>query len=190
MSNNASKKNEKKAKPPQASSETGKSPQQQARKNVETITKLEERAIHSRTPIEHAADVITKFAGSLPFIIFHIIGFSLWISANSGLIPGVTPFDPFPFSFLTLVVSLEAIFLSLLVLMAQNRMTKEADKRAHLDLQINMLAEQQNTIMLKMLQSICKQLGLEAESDEIVQEMIEETDVDQLAEVLEEKLPN
>jgi uncharacterized membrane protein len=190
MSDKSNSKTSKNDKPPLTSSDTRKAPQPQARKNVEVITKLEERAIHTRTPIEHAADVITKFAGSTPFIVFHIFWFGIWILINASLVPGITPFDPFPFSFLTLVVSLEAIFLSLLVLMAQNRMTKEADKRAHLDLQINMLAEQQNTLMLKLLQKIGEQLGVEAESDEIIQEMIEDTDVDQLAEALEEKLPN
>ena len=190
MSNRAAKKPHQNTGEQNASPEPRQSSQPQARKNVETITKLEARAIHSRTPVEHAADLITKFAGSTPFIILHIFWFGIWILANMGLLPGVKIFDPFPFSFLTLVVSLEAIFLSLLVLMAQNRMTKEADKRAHLDLQINMLAEQQNTVMLKLLQKLCEQMGLEAASDEILQEMIEETDVHQLAEELEEKLPN
>ena len=165
-------------------------PLRQARKNIETITRLEEQAIHSRTPIEHAADAITKFAGSLPVIVFHVLWFGAWIIINAGLVPGLAPFDPFPFSFLTLVVSLEAIFLSLLVLMAQNRMTKEADKRAHLDLQINLLAEQEGTKVLKLLREICEHLGIEAESDEVMREMAEETDVHQLAAELEEKLPN
>jgi uncharacterized membrane protein len=190
MSDKTTSKTNKNEQPTKASSEAGKPPQPQARKNIETITKLEERAIHTRTAIEHAADVITKFAGSLPIIILHIVWFGCWILTNAGLIPGVTPFDPFPFSFLTLVVSLEAIFLSLLVLMAQNRMTKEADKRAHLDLQINLLAEQEGTKVLKLLKTISEHLGIEAESDEILQEMVEETDVDQLVKTLEEKLPN
>ncbi len=190
MSNRTENKTDPETKPANPSSNMLKSPQRQARKNVEAITKLEEQAIHNRTPIEHAADVITRSAGSTPFIIFHLLWFGAWISINTGLLPAIKPFDPFPFSFLTLVVSLEAIFLSLLVLMAQNRMTKEADKRAHLDLQINLLAEQEGTVMLKLLQKICEHLGIEAEGDEALQEMIEETDVHQLAEELEEKLPN
>src|SRR5215211_2649641 len=109
MSNRAGKKTNEDEKQGKNSAKPALSPQHQARKNVETITKLEEQAIHSRTPIEHAADVITKFAGSLPFITSHILWFGLWILANVGLLPGIKPFDPFPFSFLTLVVSLEAI---------------------------------------------------------------------------------
>jgi uncharacterized membrane protein len=108
---------------------------------------------------------------------------------NSGLIPGSRPFDPFPFSFLTLVVSLEAIFLTLLVLMSQNRMIKEADKRAHLDLQLNMLAEQEGTELLRLVQKICKHLGMDEEADEAAQHLQEQTDVHQLAKALDEHLP-
>ena len=120
-------------------------------KNIDTILELEKQAIQSRSTAEHIADKVTTFAGSTPFIIFHLVWFGLWILVNVRIIPGIT-FDPYPFSFLTLVVSLEAIFLTLLVLMSQNRMTKEADKRAHLDLQINLLSEQETTLTLRMVQ--------------------------------------
>ena len=106
---------------------------------------------------------------------------------NCGMITGIKPFDPFPFSFLTLVVSLEAIFLTLLVLMSQNRMTKEADKRAHLDLQINMLDEQETTMILRMVQKITKHLGLEEETDKPNKELCEETDITDVAKIIEEK---
>ena len=161
----------------------------QAQKNIESIMKLEEDAIHSRSSAEHLADRITTFAGSTPFLIFHIIWFGAWVAANVGLIPGLRPFDPLPFSFLTLVVSLEAIFLTLLVLMSQNRMMKEADKRTHLDLQLNMLAEQESTHLLRLVQRIGKHLGVEEETDQTAQELAEETDVHKLAKKLDEKLP-
>jgi uncharacterized membrane protein len=155
-------------------------------KNIETILALEKEAVQSRSTAEHIADKITTFAGSTPFIIFHAVWFGGWILVNGRIISGIVPFDPFPFSFLTLVVSLEAIFLTLLVLMSQNRMTKEADKRAHLDLQINMLDEQETTIILRMVQKIGKHLGLE-EMDESVKDLSEETDINRVAKTLEEK---
>ncbi len=156
-------------------------------KNIETIMALEEKAVKSRSAAEHIADKVTTFAGSTPFIILHLIWFSGWILINSGVVPGITPFDTFPFSFLTLVVSLEAIFLTLLVLMSQNRMTKEADKRAHLDLQINMLDEQETTMILRTVQKIANHLGLEEEVDQAMKELSEETDVNHVAQTLEEK---
>ena len=161
----------------------------QAQKNIDSIMKLEEEAVHSRSPAEHIADRITTFAGSSPFLILHAIWFALWVTVNVGLIPGVKPFDRFPFAFLTLVVSLEAIFLTLLVLMSQNRMIKEADKRTHLDLQLNMLAEQEATALLKLVQRIGKHLGVGEETDQAAQELAEETDVHKLARTLDERLP-
>ncbi|HMH42160.1 MAG TPA: DUF1003 domain-containing protein [Pyrinomonadaceae bacterium] len=159
----------------------------QAQKNVEDIMRLEQEAVHSRSPAEHVADRVTTVAGSTPCLVFHVVWFSVWIILNVGLVPRIAPFDPFPFSFLTLVVSLEAIFLTLLVLMSQNRMTKEADKRAHLDLQVNMLAEQEATMILRMVQRIGRHIGLEDETDEDLRQLEEKTDVHQLAKTLDEK---
>jgi len=156
-------------------------------KNIETIFKLEKEAIQSRSTGEQIADKVTRFAGSTPFIIIHAILFFGWIALNDGMIPAIPIFDPYPFSFLTLVVSLEAIFLTLLVLMAQNRMNKEADKRAHLDLQINMLGEQETTRILQLVQKIAERLGIDDEIDDSVKELSKETDVNQVAQKLEEK---
>ena len=155
-------------------------------KNIETIFELEKKAVESRSTAENIADKVTRFAGSSPFIIIHAAWFAVWIIANEAIIPGIKPFDPFPFSFLTLVVSLEAIFLTLLVLMSQNRMTKEADKRAHLDLQINMLGEQETTMILRMVQRISEHLGLKQDKNKSVEELSEETDIHQVAQKLDE----
>ena len=156
-------------------------------KNIEASAELEKKSILNRTIGERAAETVTRIAGGVAFILAHMLWFAFWVAANQGLIPGVVPWDPFPFSFLTLVVSLEAIFLSLLVLMTQNRLTKDADKRAQLDLQINMLAEQESTATLKMLEKICQHLGVDYEADEEKQ-LAKNTDVNILAKTLDEKL--
>lgn len=155
--------------------------------NIKKIIDMEKDAEGSRTPVQHLADKITFFAGSTPFIVIHIVWFTGWVILNGNVLPGIKPFDPFPFSFLTLVVSLEAIFLTLLVLMSQNRMTREADKRAHLDLQVNMLNEQEATIILRTVQKIATHLGIAEEPDETIKELSEDTDVNQVARTLDEK---
>ena len=155
-------------------------------RNIETILQLEKTAVLSRSVAEHVADKVTKFAGSTPFILLHILWFSGWIFVNSGKFFNISAFDPFPYSFLTLVVSLEAIFLTLLVLMSQNRMTKEADKRAHLDLQINMLNEQETTVILRMVQKIALHLGLEEAKEDTANELAKETDISRLSQALDE----
>lgn len=156
-------------------------------KNIETILALEKESIQRLSVVQQVANRITAIAGSAPFIIGHLFFFAAWISINSGAVPWIKTFDPFPFSFLTLVVSLEAIFLTLLVLMSQNRMTKEADKRAHLDLQINMLAEQETTLILRMVEKIAKHLGMEEEINEVASDLCEETDVTRVAKTLDEQ---
>ena len=165
-------------------------PAVQPHENVDAVMRLENKALHRRSTAERVADKVTTVAGSTPFLILHVVWFGGWILVNTRAIRGVTAFDPFPFSFLMLVVSLEVICLTLLVLMSQNRMRKEADKRAHLDLQLSMLAEQEGTMSLRMLRRICRHLGLqEAEEDQEMQRLEEATDVGHLARTLEKKLP-
>jgi uncharacterized membrane protein len=144
--------------------------------------------MQSLSAIENVAVKVTSFAGSAPFLVFHVCWFTGWNLINSGAIPRITPFDPFPFSFLTLVVSLEAIFLTLLVLMSQNRMTKVADKRAHLDLQINLLDEQETTMILKMVQKISRHLGLEEETAATLSDLSADTDITTVAKTISEKV--
>src|SRR5688572_13063590 len=108
--------------------------------NVEAIKTWERALRGSRTRPERAVDAITRWAASGPALLLHLAWFAGWIVVNAGLAPGLAPFDPFPFSFLTLVVSLEAIVLTLLVLASQNRMGGQSEKRSHLDLQIDLLA--------------------------------------------------
>ncbi len=108
---------------------------------------------------------------------------------NTGLVPGVRPFDPYPFSFLTLVVSLEAIFLSIWILIGQNEMERLADRRAHLDLQINMLAEQESTAAIRMLQRISERLGIPPD-DTVDTALAEETDVERIATAIDRTVPS
>jgi uncharacterized membrane protein len=155
-------------------------------KNITAIQKLQNETQQGISSIEYIAHKISAFAGSSPFIVLHLLWFGAWIFINSGSISKITPFDPFPFSFLTLIVSLESIFLTLLVLMSQNRMTKEADKRAHLDLQINLLDEQETTMILRLVQKITLHLGIEEEIDESINDLSETTDINQVAKKIDE----
>ncbi len=78
------------------------------------------REIHSAEG--KLADWITNFSGSIYFVYFHVVWFTLWIVVNQGMLePYIYPFDPFPYGLLTMIVSLEAIFLSTFILIAQNR---------------------------------------------------------------------
>jgi uncharacterized membrane protein len=158
--------------------------------NIAAIAKLEEEALHRRTPTERQSDAIVKFIGSIKFLTFHIILVAAWSTVNLGLIPNVKPFDPFPFGILALLVSSESVFLTIFVLISQNRMARQAERRAHLDLQVGMLAEQELTMMLQMLQKLCQHAGVDVQSAALqVQGFSKTTDVQKLASELEDKLP-
>lgn len=100
----------------------------------------EEVADH-RSRVEKAADWIAEFAGSISFLGLHVVWFGVWLLINSIKIPGVPQFDPFPFGFLTLTVSLEAIFLSVFVLLSQNRQAAKERVRADVEYDVNLKAE-------------------------------------------------
>ncbi|HKG22057.1 MAG TPA: DUF1003 domain-containing protein [Blastocatellia bacterium] len=160
------------------------------RSNVDAIVRLEQEALLQRSPAERMSDAITHFTGSVAFVIIHVLLFAFWVAANLSLIPWVRPFDPFPFGILTLIVSAEGVFLAIFILISQNRMTRQADRRAHLDLQISILAEQELTMILQMHQSLCRQLGVEIK-DEMgeVTRLAQRTDVQRLENELKDRLP-
>lgn len=132
--------------------------EQETRSNVLKIAEIEEAQKSNRTMGEKIAEVVAAFCGSMIFVYVHIVWFIMWMVLNSFFT--ATKFDPFPYTFLTLVVSLEAIFLSTFILISQNHETQLTERRNHLDLQINMLVEQENTKMLGLLQRIAVKVGI------------------------------
>jgi uncharacterized membrane protein len=128
-------------------------------RNIEAIVKLEESFIKNRTAAGRIADWIADFSGSLKFIAIHVLLYGSWILINTVKRGWLPRFDPFPFLLLSVVVSLEAIFLSTFVLIKQNRVSKRSGQRGRLDLQINLLAEREMTLMLQMLHTISARVG-------------------------------
>ena len=97
--------------------------------NIDAILELRTRALEARSLEERISDGITDFSGRMVFLYVHAVWFTVWIAVNLGVF-GLKPFDPYPFGLLTMIVSLEAIFLATFVLISQNRMAAEADHRA------------------------------------------------------------
>jgi CRP/FNR family cyclic AMP-dependent transcriptional regulator len=94
-----------------------------------------------RTTVQKAADWIADFSGSIPFLLLHIAFFAAWILLNVPRIPGAPMFDPFPYGLLTMVVSLEAIILSVFVLLSQNRQVAKERIRSDIEYEVNIKAE-------------------------------------------------
>jgi uncharacterized membrane protein len=157
-------------------------------RNVETVSRLEEAAREQRTRTDRVAEVIAGFCGSMTFVWVHVIWFGGWVVFN--LVPGVKHVDPFPFTFLTLVVSLEAIFLSTFILISQNHDSKVSEKRNHLDLQINLLSEQENTQMLTILQQIAARVGADIAHDSHTKVLEQTTNPETVLDQIERTAPN
>jgi len=164
-------------------SDKGDAADQLTRRNVEVIRRLEEAARDERTRSDLVAESVANFCGSMTFVWVHVIWFGGWILVN--LLPGIRHIDPFPFTFLTLVVSLEAIFLSTFILISQNHDTKISERRNHLDLQINLLSEQENTRMLGMLQAIADKVGADVSQDAHLHALSQETEPEKLLNQIE-----
>jgi len=128
-------------------------------KNIRTIIHLRTKAARERNLQGRIADVITSFSGRMIFVYVHVVWFGIWILLNTGRF-GMRAFDPFPYGLLTMVVSLEAIFLSTFVLISQNRMGEESERRADLDLHIGLLTEHELTRVLQMLDAIQDKLEI------------------------------
>jgi len=129
-------------------------------RNIRTILRLRAHSSMERSFQERLADGITGFSGRMLFIYLHAAWFGGWLLLNTGRL-GIHPFDPYPYGLLTMIVSLEAIFLSTFVLLSQNRLSEESDRRADLDLHVGLLTEVELTRVLKMLHAIQTKMGIE-----------------------------
>src|SRR3989344_4198378 len=131
------------------------------------IRSFEAKSLVNRNKAEKIADFITTSAGSIPFLILNVYWFVIWILLNTNVIPGIEPFDPFPFGLLTMIVSLEAIFLSIFVLLSQNRAANIERLREELALQVNLITEEEITKVLELLVRIQGKLGIKHEDVEL-----------------------
>lgn len=131
------------------------------RQNLEVVSDMENEVRDGRSGAERFSDWVVNAAGTPAFALGHVVFFGVWVATQSGVVPSLPVFDPYPFTFLTFIVSLEAIFLSIFVLISQGRLTRQADRRSHLDLQVNLLAEQESTNALRLLHTIAEHLGVE-----------------------------
>jgi uncharacterized membrane protein len=156
------------------------------KRNIATLCEIREQMQQSKGWHDRLADLITAWAGSMPFLLLHAAWFAAWVAINLGW-TRIRPFDEFPFGLLTMVVSLEAIFLSVFVLINQNRAQRVADQRADLDLQINLLAEYEITRVLTLVDAIADHLGLEEGDDPEVEDLKHDVAPEKVLEEMEKQ---
>lgn len=157
--------------------------------NIETVARMEHEFLDQRSAPDRIGDAITNFAGTMKFVIIHLVLLAVWFFVNSGAVSAIRPFDPYPFVLMTMIVSLEGVLLAVFILMKQNRMSRRADHRDHLNLQIDLLAEKEITKVLQMQRQLAQHLGMPLANDAESVEMSRHTAVEDLAHEIERKLP-
>jgi uncharacterized membrane protein len=143
------------------------------RRNIEVLAERRRQDAANATVQERVAEAITRFTGSMTFVYLHLALYGAWIAVNLGLVPGVPKFDP-SFVILAMEASVEAIFLSTFVLISQNRMAAADDKRADLDLQINLLTEHELTKLSRLLVRMAERLDIQDAVDSEMREVEED----------------
>lgn len=151
------------------------------------IVSLEAKEQRNRPLSIKIADWLTSSFGSIWFLVGNCLFFVIWIGANTGHIQGIPSFDPYPFTFLTMVVSLEAIFLSIIVLMSQSRQSYISTLREELDMQVNLIAEREISKALELLKLILQHQKIGFDDAEL-NEMIKKTDISYIERQLETQL--
>jgi len=141
------------------------------RRNIQALVEVRRETDRKKSVQERIADTITAFTGSMRFVFLHAAFYGGWLAVNAGAIPGVEPWDPFPFVMLAMIASVEAIFLSTFVLISQNRMAALADQRAELDLQVSLLAEHEITRLVELVDNISRHVGASRGTDPHLEEL-------------------
>ena len=159
-------------------------------RNIDAIAKVESAVMGERSSGERFARFVIRRIGTPTSVCVHIVFFALWIGWNAAARDRVVvPFDPYPFNLLALLASVEAIVLGLLILSSQNRLQHESDRRAHLNLQINMMAELEGTKVLTMLDKLCRHFDIESDASELLAELTADTDPATIVETIKTTMP-
>ncbi|HBO99806.1 MAG: hypothetical protein UU48_C0002G0109 [Candidatus Uhrbacteria bacterium GW2011_GWF2_41_16] len=137
---------------------------------------------HPKHWSERTADFLTDSFGTIGFLLLNALFFFTWLACNMEWIPSIPTLDPYPFGLLTMIVSLEAIFLSIIVLISQNRAAKIADLREEIDFQVNVQAEREITAILRILDKIQHSMNVKHQDDAMIKQMEADLDIDAIRE--------
>ena len=158
------------------------------KRRKKAIKTYRKRADAKRTLFEKFADFLTAKFGSITFLTLNAIWFVTWILINTDSIPGIDPFDPFPFGLLTMIVSLEAIFLAIIVLISQNRAAKVEEIREEVDLYINSVTEGEVTKLMSLMLLLLDKNGIDVENDPELKKMLHNSSNAEIESLFEKEL--
>jgi uncharacterized membrane protein len=141
-------------------------------RNIESILELEEENRRAKPMLYRLVSRISRYCGTVAFLWWNLAFFSVWILLNQF----VWHIDPYPFTFLLFLVSIEAIVLAIMILISQNMSAEESERRHHLDLQINLLNEREMTALLRLATRMAEKMEVPQESHSEVKALTERTD--------------
>ncbi len=148
---------------------------------------IKAKADAKRTTTERMADWMTSSFGSFNFLLLNIIIFLGWLLINTGQ-TSIIIFDPFPFTLLTTIVSLEAIILAIFVLISQNRNSKVDDLREETHLQVNLIAEKEITKVMKMIAILLERQGVDLSQDPELKKLLKPISEEEIEKKLEKEI--
>jgi uncharacterized membrane protein len=158
--------------------------------NIDKMAQVENDALRPRSHREAITEAIGGFAGTIYFVVLQLAGSGAWMLVNAEMEPGLSPFDPFPYPLLSAITSFEAVLLAAFVLIKQNRMSTVADRRDHLDLQVNLLTERETTRIIQMLDRLSSHFGVEQYHDADSRDMGRHIAVEHLLDELDRRMPD
>jgi uncharacterized membrane protein len=161
------------------------------RRRRKAIKSFKAKADAKRSPTEKFADLLTAKFGTIAFLTLNFVWFAVWIVINTGHVPGIKEFDPFPFGLLTMIVSLEAIGLAIIVLISQNREARVSELREEIELQLNTVSEGEVTKLINLMALLLEKQGVDISNDPELKKMLKPIDSAEMIRQLEEELdPN
>jgi uncharacterized membrane protein len=160
---------------------------EEVKKRKQILRSFKAKANAKRTTAEKLADWMTEIFGSFEFLILNAAFFIIWLLINTGSL-GLLPFDPYPFTLLTTLVSLEAIMLAIFVLMSQNRASRVDDLREEVDLQINVISEKELTKIMKLLAVLMEKNGIDVSNDPELKKMLKPLSAEEIEKILEKEI--
>ena len=161
--------------------------QENVQRRRKAIKSFKAKADAKRSPTEKFADLLTAKFGTIVFLALNVIWFATWIVINTGM-TSIEPFDPFPFGLLTMIVSLEAIVLAIIVLISQNREARVSELREEIELQMSTISEGELTKLISLMIILLEKQGINIDDDPELKKMLRPIDGAEMARELEEEL--
>jgi uncharacterized membrane protein len=166
------------------------SPRAHLQEHIELIARHEQEFLARRSRSEKLGDRMASYIGSLVYVGVHVAIFAGWIAWNTLHLSALPHFDPPPFPLLDVLFAFEAILVASFILMRQSRMSRRAEERDHLMLQILLLTEREITAVLGMDREMAQSMGLEKiASDEEISQLSVQTSIDEVAQSIKDALP-